>query len=139
MLCLHAPLRNRSAKPKSRIIMSGIVGIIDARSRRQNRRELDLMVACILHESFYTSGTFVNEQLGLSVGWAAHPGSFSDCMPVWNEEKSICLIFNGEDYQDRSRIDRLRTEGHQFSGQNASYVVHLYEELGLKFLESVNG
>jgi len=60
-------------------------------------------------------------------------------MPIWNEEKSICLIFSGEDYQDRTGIDRLRTEGHHFSAQNASYLVHLYEDLGLKVLEQMNG
>src|SRR5262249_29247749 len=76
---------------------------------------------------------------GLGIGWISHPGSFSDCMPVWNEEKNVCLIFTGEDYQDRSAIDRLRAEGHQFSAQNAGYLVHLYEEMELGFLERMNG
>jgi asparagine synthase (glutamine-hydrolysing) len=119
--------------------MSGIVGIIDRDSRRQNPGELDLMLNCMLHESFYTSGTFVNQQLGLSVGWVTHAGSFSDCLPIWNEERSICLIFSGEDYQDRTGIERLRTKGHQFDAGNASYLVHLYEEFGLKALDRMNG
>ena len=119
--------------------MPGIVGVIDKDSRSQNRRELDLMVTCLLHESSYTSGTFVDEHLGIYVGWVAHRGSFSDGMPVWNEEKSICLFFSGEDYQDRTGIDRLGTDGHQFNRRNASYLVHLYEELGWKFLERING
>src|SRR5271165_798693 len=119
--------------------MPGIAGIISNGRNPGSRSELDLMIRCMLHEDFYKSGAFISEEAGLAVGWVTHPGSFSDCMPVWNEDKNVCLIFNGEDYQDRSRIDRLRKEGRQFSGQNASYVVHLYEELGLKFLESVNG
>jgi asparagine synthase (glutamine-hydrolysing) len=97
------------------------------------------MLKSLLHESSYTSGTFENEELGLSVGWAAHPGSFSDCMPAWNEDKNVCLIFYGEDYQDRTGIDRLRAEGHQVDTQNASYLVHLYEDLGLKALDRING
>jgi asparagine synthase (glutamine-hydrolysing) len=119
--------------------MPGIAGIINNGLNPGNRAELDSMVRCLLHEDFYKSGTLISEEAGLAVGWVSHPGSFSDCMPVWNEAKNVCLVFTGEDYQDRSWIDRLRTEGHQFCAQNASYLIHLYEDLGLKFLERING
>src|SRR5258708_33402486 len=119
--------------------MPGIAGIINNGLNPGNRAELDSMVSCLLHEDFYKFGTFISEEAGLAVGWVSHPGSFSDCMPVWNEAKNVCLVFTGEDYQDRSWIERFRTEGHQFSAQNASYLVHLYEDLGLKFLERMNG
>src|SRR6516165_1210048 len=119
--------------------MPGIAGIISDRLNPGDRAELDSMVRCMLHEDFYKSGTFISEQAGAGVGWVSHPGSFPDCMPVWNEEKNVCLILTGEDYQDCSTIDRLRGDGHQFPKQNASYLVHLYEDLGLKFLERMNG
>src|SRR6267143_2920439 len=95
--------------------MPGIAGIINNGLNPGNRAELDSMVRCLLHEDFYKSGTLISEEAGLAVGWVSHPGSFSDCMPVWNEAKNVCLVFTGEDYQDRSWIERLRTEGHQFS------------------------
>lgn len=119
--------------------MPGIVGIINTESRAQNRRALDSMPACMMHEKFYTSDTLVHEPLGLSVGWVGHAGSFSDCMPVWNEERNVCLIFSGEDYGDRSEINRLQIGGHQFEPDNASYLVHLYEEMGPEFLGKLNG
>ena len=119
--------------------MPGIAGIISNRLNPGNRAELDSMIRSLLHEDFYKFGTFISEEAGLAVGWVTHPGSFSDCMPVWNEEKNVCLIFTGEDYRDCSGLDRLRTGGHQFSAQNASYLVHQYEDLGCKFLERVNG
>ena len=119
--------------------MPGIVGIIDQNFRRENRADLEAMLTSLLHESFYKSGTFVNEQLGLSIGWAAHPGSFADGMPVWNESKSICLFFSGEDYQCRNGIHRAATEGRQIIEENAGNIVRLYEELGLKFLDRLNG
>jgi asparagine synthase (glutamine-hydrolysing) len=97
------------------------------------------MVRCLVHEAFHESGTFVSDEVGVAIGWVSHAGVFSDGMPVWNEERNICFILTGEDYQDRAAIDRLRAEGHQFSAQNASYLVHLYEHLGLKALEQMNG
>jgi asparagine synthase (glutamine-hydrolysing) len=119
--------------------MPGIAGIIYNGLTPVNRAELNSMVVCLLHENYYRSGTFINEEAGVAVGWVSHPGSFSDCMPVWNENKDVCLIFSGEDYRDHTEIDRLRTDGHQFGRQNASYLVHLYEEHGLKFLGQING
>jgi asparagine synthase (glutamine-hydrolysing) len=93
----------------------------------------------MLYEKFYGAGTYVNEEMSLSVGWVSIAGSFSDCMPLWNEERNICLIFSGDDYADRSEIDLLRAKGHKFNSEDASYLIHLYEEIGLEFLERING
>ena len=92
------------------------------------------MAKCLMHESFYTEGTYVNEELGLWLGWVNHEGSFSDCLPIWNEKRDICLFFSGEDFADQADIDALRTRGHKFGSDDASYLVHLYEEMGCEFL-----
>ncbi|PYJ66713.1 MAG: hypothetical protein DME76_16440, partial [Verrucomicrobia bacterium] len=91
------------------------------------------------HEAFYVSGTYINEELGLSSGWACHKGAFGDCLPIWNEKKDICLLFSGEDFADQADIDALKTRGHEFASDDASYLVHLYEEVGCAFLEKING
>jgi asparagine synthase (glutamine-hydrolysing) len=119
--------------------MPGITGIITNRLNADHRIQVDAMVKSLTYEDFYKPGSLVNEKAGVAVGWVSHAGSFSDCMPVWNENKTVLLVFTGEDYQDQSRIERLRAEGHEFDSRNATYLVHLYEELGLKFLEQING
>ncbi len=119
--------------------MPGIVGIIGSGSFSKNTALLHQMVERMTHETFYTSGIYLNEQLGLCVGWVCRTGSFADCMPVWNETKDICLIFNGEIYSDKSEVDRLRGQGHQFKVDDASYLVHLYEDLGSNFYVALNG
>ena len=68
-----------------------------------------------------------------------HQGSFADCLPIWNEKKDICLLFSGEDFTDQADIDALRRRGHEFGPDDASYLVHLYEEMGCAFLEKLNG
>ncbi|MCC6544750.1 MAG: hypothetical protein IT392_09660 [Nitrospirae bacterium] len=119
--------------------MPGIVGIIGSDLLKENTSDLRRMIDCMMHEPFYTSGTYVNDRIGLWVGWVNRSGSFTDCMPVWNETNDICLIFSGETFTDVSETDRLRAQGHQFDSENASYLVHLYEEIGLKFFERLNG
>jgi asparagine synthase (glutamine-hydrolysing) len=91
-----------------------------------------------MHEPFYTNGTYANADLGLWSGWACHKGAFDDCLPIWNEEKDICLLFSGEDFADQADVDALKRR-HQFGWDDASYIVHLYEEMGCEFLEKLNG
>ena len=119
--------------------MPGIVGIIGTGALEKKAESLRQMVECMMHEPSYTSGTYINESLGAWIGWISHGESFSDCMPVWNETKDVCLIFAGEDFRDVSEIESIRSRGHKFNPDNASYLIHLYEELGPKFVESLNG
>ena len=97
------------------------------------------MVKCMMHEPFYISGNYINESLGLWIGWVAHKGSFSGEMPIWNESKDVCLVFSGEDFTDVSDIANLRAKGHWFNAGSADYLAHLYEEKGDKFFEKLNG
>jgi asparagine synthase (glutamine-hydrolysing) len=119
--------------------MPGIVGIISQRPSEQYYALVKSMVNCLKHEPFYTDGTYINEKLGLWSGWACHEGAFGDCLPIWNEKKDICLLFSGEDFADQADIDALRMRGHEFASDDASYLVHLYEEMGCEFLEKLNG
>jgi asparagine synthase (glutamine-hydrolysing) len=119
--------------------MPGIAGIISSQPKEPSRAECGVMTSLLMHEPFYRSGTLQEEVLGLSAGWAAHEGSFADCMPVWNETHDVCLIFSGEIHTDGQVIEGLRSRGHSFNSDDASYLVHWYEEAGLPFLEKLNG
>ncbi len=97
------------------------------------------MVNTMMHETFYSCGTYENESDGIYAGWTCHPGSFSDCMPVWNEKKNIVLIFTGENFADQDVFNKLKAKNHRFENTNAGYLVHLYEEHGVDFLKTLNG
>lgn len=115
--------------------MPGIVGIIGSGSSAENTAALHQMVERMMHESFYTSGTYVNENLGLCVGWVSRGGSFADCMPLWNEAKDICLIFAGEDFSNERYFFR-----HQRNDRpKASYLMDLFEENGAEVFPLLNG
>jgi asparagine synthase (glutamine-hydrolysing) len=119
--------------------MAGIVGIISQRPSEEYYSLVRSMVECLMHEPFYIDGTYINKDLGLWSGWVCHEGTFGDCLPIWNERKDICLLFSGEDFADQAEIDALRIRGHEFHSDDASYLVHLYEEMGYEFLEKLNG
>lgn len=119
--------------------MPGIVGIISKASEDESKNNLRLMLKSMLYEPFYNSGVYSNEQMGLYVGWVCHQGSFSDCMPVWNEKKDVLLIYFGENYADLELFDKLKANHHRFDRTNASYLIHLYEDYGVNFLNQLNG
>ena len=120
--------------------MPGIAGIISKMLQNKNEPDLNLMIDCMMHEPFYASGTYINEQLGIYIGWVCFKNSFADCMPVLNEQKDLVLIFAGENFADEKLINQLKKNGHQFNKTDASYLIHLYEDLGEeKFFQQLNG
>jgi asparagine synthase (glutamine-hydrolysing) len=96
------------------------------------------MVESLCHESFYVSGTWTDEELGVYVGWVAQRGSFSDQMPLLNERGDVALVFSGEDFAESGTARRLREQGHANEPVGPSYLVHLYEE-DPEYLAKLNG
>jgi asparagine synthase (glutamine-hydrolysing) len=86
------------------------------------------MKEALHHEPFYVTGTWINESLGVYVGWSAHRGSFADGMPLLNEKSDLVLVFAGEDFPEPGTAERLRARGHALDSSEASYLVHLSEE-----------
>ena len=118
--------------------MPGIVGLVTAMPRQRAERELLQMVEAMCHESFYVSGTWADEGLGVYVGWVARRGPFSDQMLLRNEREDITLVFSGEEFAEPTTARRLKEVGHSFELEGPSYLVHLYEE-DPAFLAGLNG
>ena len=71
--------------------MPGLVGLITGKPRGWAESQLSLMLNALVHESFYVSGTWTDEKLGVYVGWVARMGSFGDGMPLHNERADKTL------------------------------------------------
>ena len=119
--------------------MPGLVGLITNRPREDAERQLQGMLNSLRHEASYNSGTCINQELGLYVGWMARKGSYSDGMPVCNERDDVAVVFAGEDYQDPELASELKKRGHDLRGDSASYLPHLYEEDPDRFFSKLNG
>lgn len=87
------------------------------------------MIACMKHESFYKSGVYVNEELGVYAGWTSHPESYTDCLPAMSENKDVILLFAGEDFSNYTGSQPRRADS----------LVRRYENEGENFLRGLNG
>ena len=118
--------------------MPGIVGFITRMPREWAEPQLLRMVESLCHESFYATGVWIDESLGVYAGWAQRRGSFSAVMPVSNERGDVHLIFSGEEFPAMGTTSRLKEKGHSISPTGPSYLVHLYED-DPQFLAGLNG
>jgi asparagine synthase (glutamine-hydrolysing) len=116
--------------------MPGIAGIITKHPNRPDAEgEVLAMVDCMLHEPFYTCGTYSFPEIGCYVGWVSHKKSLSDCNPIVSGRGDIALIFSGEHFAAQ--------DGH--AGEPASHsttaanLLASYEQQGAGFLSDLNG
>src|SRR6266849_9852634 len=108
--------------------MPGIFGLITRMPREWAEAQLRRMMGTLRHETFYTSGMWVDESLGVYVGWTARENSFSDGMPLQNERGDVVLVFSGEEYPEPATTRQLKERGHEFRAEGPDYLVHLAEE-----------
>lgn len=119
--------------------MPRLVGLITGLPRKLCEERLNLMLGTIRHEAFYKHGLYLDLEMFTHIGWTCHKRSFTDCMPIVNESRDIILYFAGEVFPDSEQILDLRRKSHEFTEGDASYLVHLYEEMGDKFFGDLNG
>src|SRR5271156_732549 len=106
--------------------MPGIAGLITNMPRERAVALLTRMVEALRHESFYETGTWIDESLGVYVGWCVRKGSFCDGMPITNERGDITLVLSGEEYPEPGTARALKERGHSLGVRESSYLVHLY-------------
>jgi asparagine synthase (glutamine-hydrolysing) len=100
---------------------------------------VDLMTATLGPEQRAARGRMSLGTMELELGWSQHAGSSADCLPVWNETRTVCLVLAGEVHPEPRLLRALRARGHAFDPHDASHIVHLYEEQGPAFVAGLNG
>jgi asparagine synthase (glutamine-hydrolysing) len=59
--------------------------------------------------------------------------------PMYNHDKSICIIFNGEIYNHKSLREKINSKYEFISNSDTEVILHLYEEYGERCLDYLNG
>jgi asparagine synthase (glutamine-hydrolysing) len=118
--------------------MCGIVGIYGRRSGEDFKDSL----ASITHRGPDEEGQFVEEDAGIRMG--ARRLSIVDLeggsQPVFNEDRSVAVVYNGEIYNHSDLRSGLESKGHRFSTRSdTEVIVHLWEEYGERCPEFLNG
>ena len=121
--------------------MCGIVGLVysDA-SRPASPLTVRGMCDAIAHRGPDDEGIFTRGPVGLGMRRLSIIDLSGGHQPVFNEDRSCAIVFNGEIYNYRELREWLRSRGHVMqSNSDTETIVHLYEELGEKCVERLRG
>ncbi|MHC9543671.1 MAG: asparagine synthase (glutamine-hydrolyzing) [Vulcanimicrobiota bacterium] len=120
--------------------MCGFVGLFYKKA--QELLELGPFLNIISHRGPDSRGFFVDREQRMNIGFSRL--SIIDLQtgeqPVYNEDKQVVAVINGEVYNYEDITRTLKGKGHIFhSIGDSETVVHLYEEYGESFLEHIEG
>ena len=124
--------------------MCGITGWANLDSRTPPpdgaRELLHAMCERMVHRGPDSEGLFVTNGAALGMRRLAIIDLVTGEQPVFNEDKSVAVILNGEIYNYRELRTELEKRGHAFrSASDTEVLPHLYEEYGDEMLEKLNG
>lgn len=120
--------------------MCGIVAFVDNEKPQQKEVQIQKMMNRIIHRGPDDSGMFVDEQAALGFRRLSFIDVKSGNQPIFNEDDSKAVIFNGEIYNFKPLREELIKAGHTFSTHTDTEVIlHGYEEWGEGVVKKLRG
>ncbi len=121
--------------------MCGIAGIFDRRGGGEvDRRLLGRMTAILGHRGPDADGFHVAPGVGLGFRRLAIVDLAGGDQPLFNEDGTVCVVFNGEIYNFQPLMKELSALGHVFRTRcDTEVIVHAWEEWGEGCLDRFNG
>ncbi|MFB6229119.1 MAG: asparagine synthase (glutamine-hydrolyzing) [Halobacteriales archaeon] len=119
--------------------MCGITGVYNSKTSPSSD-VLNRMNDCLAHRGPDEEGKYLDNPIGLAHKRLSIVDLDTGRQPIFNEDDTICVIFNGEIYNYPYLRDQLAKSGHTFTTDTDTEVlVHLYEEHGPPFVEHLEG
>lgn len=117
--------------------MCGICGFVGVGGRER----LEPMVRTLVHRGPDEMGLWAGPGVALGMRRLSIIDAATGQQPLFNEDETIALVFNGEIYNFIELRRQLLAAGHRFrtDHSDSEVIIHLYEEHGDAFLERLNG
>ena len=126
--------------------MCGIAGIVQAHrdpvhaDGGVDQATIHRMCEAIVHRGPDDEGIFVKAGVGLGMRRLSIIDLAGGHQPVFNEDKTVWIVFNGEIYNFPELRIELEKSGHRFaSHSDTEVIVHLYEEFGADCVNKLRG
>lgn len=121
--------------------MCGLVGIFDTRSRGEiDRALLERMNERQFHRGPDEGGVHLEPGVGLGHRRLSIIDLSSGQQPLFNEDHSVVVVYNGEIYNFSGLADELKALGHTFRTHcDTEVIVHAWEEWGADCVNRFRG
>lgn len=118
--------------------MCGFVGFTN--SIKDDGSILEIMMNRIVHRGPDSAGKFIDENIALGFRRLSIIDLAEGDQPMFNEDKSLVLTFNGEIYNFKDLRKELIDAGHTFANNSDSEVLlHGFEEWGEELVKRLRG
>ena len=97
------------------------------------------MIRKLQHRGPDGTGMFYVEDACMMHGRLAIIDVDGGSQPIFNEDGSICIVFNGEIYNHRSIRNKLAGKHHFTTNTDTEVILHLYEEVGEECVKHLDG
>lgn len=121
--------------------MCGITGIIDLREKRHINQDLVRdMNDALVHRGPDGDGTHFEPGVGLGHRRLSIIDLAGGKQPLYNEDETVVVTYNGEIYNFRELAIELQERGHRFKTHcDTEVIVHAWEEWGPACVDRFNG
>jgi asparagine synthase (glutamine-hydrolysing) len=121
--------------------MCGIAGFIDPGCHPDDAiRVINGMCEVIRHRGPDDQGVWVGDGGALGMTRLSIIDLAGGRQPIFNEDRTVLVVFNGEIYNFRELQGTLRQRGHSFhTDSDTEVIVHAYEEYGDDFVTHLRG
>jgi asparagine synthase (glutamine-hydrolysing) len=119
----------------------GIAGIYNyANDEPVNETVLRRMTKVLTHRGPDDEGFYVADRVGLGHRRLSIIDVTGGRQPIFNEDGTMAIVFNGEIYNYRELARRVESCGHKLQTQSdTETILHLYEEFGDACIEHLRG
>jgi len=120
--------------------MCGIVGTVHSELGGVNQELVRKMCALIARRGPDDDGFFFDGQVGLGMRRLAIIDVNSGRQPVYNEDRTVAVVFNGEIYNYKELRESLLKGGHVLTTHSdTECIAHLYEDFGEDYVTHLRG
>ncbi|NTU47287.1 asparagine synthase (glutamine-hydrolyzing) [Candidatus Roizmanbacteria bacterium] len=121
--------------------MCGIVGFTSSEPLQKKEQKLKKMLGSIMHRGPDGEGMEVNDFCAIGMRRLAIIDPKSGWQPIYNKDKSVAIVFNGEIYNYKEVWADLIKKGYHFvtDHSDTETILHGYEEWGEKVVEHLVG
>lgn len=119
--------------------MCGIVGIFKNKTAKDESL-IKAMNDSIIRRGPDDEGYYIDDDIMLGMRRLSIIDISAGHQPIFNEDKSVVIVFNGEIYNYKELRATLIEQGHTFqTHSDTEVIVHLYEQHGINFLSFLRG
>jgi len=120
--------------------MCGIAGIVALQGAAPSRIDVVRMCDAITYRGPDDAGYLIEGAVALGMRRLSIIDLAGGQQPIFNEDGTVGVVYNGEIYNYRELRDRLKSLGHSFrTASDTEVIVHLWEQFGIDFAKHLNG